>query len=48
MPNVKHHVKVTFFEFLFFHLVKKFLLLSMRNFNGLVGSQLQFVQFIEL
>jgi hypothetical protein len=49
MLSVKHHDKVTFFEFLFFQLlVKSFILLSLHDFNGLVGSQLQFVQFIKL
>jgi len=41
MSNVNHHDKVTFFELLVFHLlVKKIFLLSLRNFNGLVGPQL--------
>jgi hypothetical protein len=49
MSNVKHHDKVTFLELPFFHLlVKSLLLLSMRNFYGLVGSQLQFIQLIKL
>jgi hypothetical protein len=41
MPNVKHHDKVTFVELLFSHLfVKKIILLSLHNFNVLVGFQL--------
>jgi hypothetical protein len=39
MLNVKHHDKATFFELL---------LLNLRDFNGLLGSQLQFVQLIKL
>jgi hypothetical protein len=49
MSSVKHHDKVTFFEFPLFHLpVKNLFLLNLHNFNGLVGFQLQFVQFIKL
>ncbi len=41
MLSAKHHDKVTLFELLFFHLlVKCLLLLNLRDFNGLVGSQL--------
>jgi hypothetical protein len=41
MSNINHYDKVTFFELFVFHLlVKKFLLLSLRDFNGLVGPQL--------
>jgi hypothetical protein len=49
MSSVKHHDKVTFLELPFLHLlVKSLLLLSMCNFNGLVGFQLQFVQLVKL
>jgi len=38
MSNVKHHNKVTFFEFFVFHcLIKKNLLLNLRDFKGLVA-----------
>jgi len=41
MSNVKHDDKVIFFELFFFHfLVKKFLLLNLYDFNGLVGCHL--------
>ncbi len=45
MSSVKHHDKVTFFENL---LVENLLLLSLCDFNGLVGFQLQFVQLVKL
>ncbi len=49
MSSVKHHDKVTFFELPFFHLfIKKFILLSMHNFNGLASFQLQFIQLNKL
>jgi len=42
MSNVKHHDKVTFFELFVFHrLIKKNLLLNLRDFKGLVSFQLQ-------
>jgi hypothetical protein len=49
MSSVKHHDKVTFFELLFVHLlIENLLLLSLCDFNGLVGFQLQFVQLVKL
>jgi hypothetical protein len=49
MLNVKHHDKVTFFELIFsFTFLSKVFLLNLRDLNGLMGSQLQFVQLIKL
>ncbi len=47
--SVEHHDEITFFEPFFLHLlVESLLLLSLCDFNGLVGFQLQFVQLVKL